>query len=143
MTSNSNISQGVRDSCEFIKTHGTNGAIFNGTLLWMSIERLMRPENKWKSQAVTKFLKEEVTDAKESLWRECGESIIKKKINRQGAAKTVSEVNDICSALNALAEKDALPLFLANSDMVKRTPLCEQTGECNISEVASKLSAIE
>ena len=139
----SDAGKGIKDSCEFIESHAVNGAVFNGALLWMSIERKMNPENKWKAVAVKKFLKEEITDAKESLWRVCGDAIIKKKVNRQGASKTVSEINDICNAMNALAEKDSLPLFLATGDMVMRTPLCEQNVEQGDLGIATRLSNIE
>ena len=135
--------KGIKVSCEFIENHGKNGAVFNGILLWMSVLRRMCPENKWKAEAATKFTKEEITDAKDSLWRTCGESIIKKKINRQGASKTASEVNDICVALNTLAEKDRLPLFLASSDMIQRTPLCEPKSKNDDSEVTARLYSIE
>ena len=142
-TQTANDGHGIKDSCDFIENHAVNGAIFNGTLLWMSIKRNMCPENKWKAIAAKKFLKEEITDAKESLWRACGEVLIKKKINRQGASKTVSEINDICIAMNTLAEKDSMPLFLATADMVMRTPLCEGKTEMDESGIAIKLANIE
>ena len=59
------------------------------------------------------------------VWRVCGDSIPRKNTKRQGTTKTIVEVNDISSALDTLAEKDCLPMFLSNSDMVKRTPVCE------------------
>ena len=46
-----------------------------------------------------------------SLWRVCGDSIPGKNTKRQGTAKTIDEVNDISSALDALAEKDCLAMF--------------------------------
>ena len=55
----------------------------------------------------------------------------------------MSEINDICNAMNALAEKDSLSLFLATGDMVMRTPLCEQNVEQGDLEIATRLSNIE
>ena len=42
---------------------------------------------------------------------------------RLGASKSLSGVNDICSALKVLAEKDSLPIFLVTSEMIKETPI--------------------
>ena len=117
--------KGIEECCEYLKVHGTKGVILNAVLLWMNIERQMSPENVWKSTAVAKFLKDEIADAKETLWRICGDSIPLKLTKRQGQTKSVSEVNDICKALNALSEKECLPMFISTSDMVKTTPICE------------------
>ena len=104
----------------------------------------MLPGETWKSEAVSKLLKEEITDAKESLWRVCGDSIPGNNTKRQGTAKTIAEVNDISSALDALAEKDCLPMFLSSSDMVKRTPICEpKTVPCDNSEILTRLAKLE
>ena len=37
------LHKGIKECCEFIEIHGTNGAILNGTLQWMSIKRSMLP----------------------------------------------------------------------------------------------------
>ena len=138
------LHKGIKECCEFIEIHGTNGAILNGTLQWMSIKRSMLPDETWKSEAVSKLLKEEITDAKESLWRVCGDSIPGKNTKRQGTAKTIAEVNDISSASDTLAEKDCLPMFLSSSGMVKRIPVCEPTTiPCDNSEVIIRLAKLE
>ena len=51
------------------------------------------------------------------------ETIVGKVINRQGASKKKSELNDIENAMNILAEKNQLPLFVASSCMVMQTPI--------------------
>ena len=94
---NANI--GVKESCEFIALHDTNGAILNGLLLWVDIHRKSTPENISKMHAVNKFVSEEITEAKELPWRTADESIVGKLVKRQGANKGVSEINDICSVL--------------------------------------------
>ena len=80
-----------------MEVHATNGVVLNGFLLWTDIQREITPENVWKVQAVKRFLKEEITDAKVLLWRAVGELTIGKKILRKGPTKMVSEVNDICN----------------------------------------------
>ena len=64
----------VKECNEFFEVYATNDAILNGLLFWINIQRHVTPENIWKTQAATKFLKEEITDAKEILWRIIGES---------------------------------------------------------------------
>ena len=115
------VSKGTKDACEFIRIHGTHGVVMNSFLLWANIQRMTRPENAWKDDALTKFVKEEITEAKECLWRISGDKIPGPMKKRQGGSKSNSEVSDISGALKALAEKESLPMFLATSDMVKET----------------------
>ena len=117
------MSMGIEESCDFIKVHAMNGVIMNGFLLWANIQRITRAENAWKEEVIAKFLKDEITDAKEYLWRICGDRIPSPKKKQQDASKSTSEVNDICGALKLLAEKECLPMFLASSDMIKETPI--------------------
>ena len=78
----------------------------------------METENIWKTQAITKFVSGEITEAKEILWRISGETILGKMVKSQGAAKSQSEINDICAALKILSEQDCMPMFLSTSNMV-------------------------
>ena len=136
--------KGVKECNEFLEVYATNDAILNGLLLWINIQRHVTPENIWKTQAVTKFLKEEITDAKEILWRIIGESELGKMKKRQGTTKTISEINDICYALNVLSEKDRLPIFLSTSDMVSQTPIyISHPVEGDSSEINARLRVIE
>ena len=67
--------KGVENACEFIKVYAKNGVVINGFLLWANLQRVTRPEKEWKEEAVVSFLKVEITDAKDSLWRICGDKI--------------------------------------------------------------------
>ena len=120
---------GVDDACEFIKVYAKNGVVISGFLLWANIQRLTRPESDWKEEAVASFLKNEITDAKECLWRICGDKIAIPLKKRQGPSKSMSEVDDMAKALNLLAEKECLPMFLATGDMVKETPISSHPEE--------------
>ena len=117
-----------------MEVYATTGVVLNGFLLWLDIQRQIKPENLWKEQAVQRFFKEEITDAKEILWRTAGDSIIGKKILRKGTTKMVSEVNDICTALKLLSEKE--------STMVSQTPMAQPV-EGDNSEVNEKMKEIE
>ena len=136
---------GVDDACEFIKVYAKSGVVMNGFLMWANIQRLTTPENEWKEEALKKFLKSEITDAKECLWRICGEKITLPLKKRQGSSKSVSEVDDIAKALKILAENENLPMFIATADMVKETPIflqAEKVSE-NEREMMSKLKCVE
>ena len=117
----------IKECCEFIQIHANHGVITNGLLLWADIKRKQHPENIWKEEAVKKFTKQEITDAKEVLWRVSGEEHVGKKINRQGQSKSTSEMNDICTALKKLSEIDAIPMFLCTSGMIAETSLFDNS----------------
>ena len=138
-------SKGTEETYEFIKVHGTNGVVMNSFLLWANIQRVTRPEKAWKDEALTKFLKEEITEAKECLWRISGDKIETPLKKRQGASKSNSEINDISGGLKTLAENECLPMFLATSDMVKETPLYNTSQDENDhdKEMKSRLMEIE
>ena len=91
-------------------------------------------------RAVKKFSRQEITDAKETLWRTAGESILGKIINRQGNSKSTSEINDISAAFKKLEEKDAVPMFLCTSGMVAQTPVYDQEP---VNSDTEKLSVID
>ena len=117
----------------------------NGLLLWADIQRKVTPENIWKTQALKKFTDDEITQAKETLWRISGESVIGKISKRQGPNKTQAELNDICSALKLLSDKNNVPLFLGTSDIVAQTPiyLIPSPENDSLETVSSRLKAIE
>ena len=134
----------VQEVFEFINAHAENGAVVNGLLLWVDIQRGMNPENIWKEQAQKRFLSEEITEGKDTLWKVCGESVLGKIVKRQGNTKTRSEINDICEAFKLLSEKDALPVVLGTSALVAKTPIynCHPV-EGDASEVNHRLKVIE
>ena len=123
------LENSVKDCCEFLQNHGTNGAIFNGFLTWVDIQHKSVPENMWKLLSRKSFTKEEISLAKEAIWRTAGDSLIGKIIRRQGESKSQAEVNDICVALKQLAEKDRLTLFLSTSGMIAQIPIYRVTME--------------
>ena len=134
------LKSGVQECCEFINIHATNGVITSGLLLWADIQRKQHPDNIWKAEAVKKFSKQEITEAKEVLWRTAGESILGKTVNRQGNSKSISEVNDISTAFKKLEENDVVPMFLCTSGMVAQTPVYDNDP---VKKDTVKLDAIE
>ena len=134
------LKNGVNECCKFIEIHATHCALLNGLLLWADIQRQTTPENIWKTQAITKFVSGEITEAKEILWRISGESILGKMVKRQEAAKSQSEINEICAALKMLSEKDCMPMFLSTSNMVSQMPIYKKVKQ-NQLECTSQLVA--
>ena len=136
--------KGVDEACEFIKVYAKDGVVINGFLLWANLQRVTRPEKEWKEEAVASFLKGEITDAKDSLWRICGDKIALPYKKRQGPSKSTSEVDDIAKALRLLAEKESLPLIMATGDMVKETPITSHpNGEDSNEKVMTSLKEME
>ena len=97
--------------------------MLNGFILRADIVRKSTAENIWKAQAISKFDKDENSDAKEELWRICGESFLGRMVKRQGSGKSKSELDDICIALKKLSEDNSVPLFLGTSNMVSKTSI--------------------
>ena len=90
---------------------------------------------------------QEITEAKEALWRISGEALLGKMIKRQGSSKLVSELNDVSSALKTLSEKDALPMFLGTSLMVSQTPIYQldsedKSGDKKLDNIEKSLNSI-
>ena len=89
-----------------------------------------------ETQAISKFDKDEISEAKIELWRRCGESTLGKLVERQGSGKSKSELDDICIALKKLSENDSMLIFLGTSFMVSKTPIFN-TDANNSENVAS------
>ena len=68
------IKRGVSECIEFLKCHANNDVILNDLLLWIDIQRKTTAEDVWESQALHKFTKEEITAAKEELWKIVGDA---------------------------------------------------------------------
>ena len=65
-------------------------------------------------------------------------------VRRQGTSKTVSELEDICSALKTLSETDSMPMFFGTSEMIMHTPVYNiETGTCNNEMISSRLRVLE
>ena len=79
--------KGVDNACELIKVYAKDGVMIKGFLLWANFQRVTWPENKWKEEAVVSFLKSEITDAKDSLWKIYGDKIAIPYKKRQGPSK--------------------------------------------------------
>ena len=121
-----------------------NGLITNALLLWLDIQRKTTAENIWKTQALSHFTEEEITDAKNMLWSNCDELLIGKHIRRQGTSKTNNELEDISAALRMLDEIQKMPTFIASSEMVMKTPSFNaNTAECNNDALATRIQILE
>ena len=130
------------------KSRGTfnnnNGVVVNGLLVSIDIQRMTTPENIWKTQAISHYTAEEISEAKRELWRICGETFIGKMIRRQGSSKTKAELDDISVALNTLSEHDILPTFVASSSMLRHSLLLNENTSNNSNDVIlNRLSILE
>ena len=113
----------VNDSIDFLQIHGKNGVGFNSILLWVDIQRQIHPADVWIPAALKGFTPEEITDAKNSLWRINNGRNLPKLISRQGGSKSLNKLKDICLDFNSLSESNEIPIFICTSNMVAQTPI--------------------
>ena len=107
-------------------------------------ERRTTPEDIWKNQAHQHFSPEEIREAKEMLWEVCGENVLGKQIQRQGASKQKSEIDDISKALKILSEKQLLPVFVGTANMIMRNPISKNVQDnTNLLSIEKKVSSLK
>ena len=112
------------DLVKFLMEHGKNGIVLNGVVAWIAVVMERVAYELWVSQAVTKFSDEEVNDAKANLWKAANATKVLGDVQaRQGENKKKSDIQDIHKALVQLKGLGKLPLILANSTMIERSPL--------------------
>ena len=117
--------------------------MLNGLLFWVDIQRKTTAENIWKSQALSRFDNEEISAAKEELWKIVGEPLLGKSVKRQGPSKSKAELQDICYAMKKLSEGDVLPMFLGTSNMVVKTPVYNiDSDKCDNGMIANGLKVL-
>ena len=118
--------------------------ITDAVLIWIDIQRMTTAENIWKRQALSHFTTEEISTAKNEMWSRCGEQKLGKLIRRQGSSKTKAELNDTSAAFKSLAENDMLPLFIALSETLRRTPIFNVDLTNNTNDaIATRLKILE
>ena len=138
------LKPGVVNCIEFLKCQAVNGVLLNGLLIWIWIQRRTTAENIWMSEAISKFTKEEITVAKEELWKIAGESVIGRMVKRQGSSKSTTEIDDICSAMKILSENGSLPMFIGTSEMIIQTPIYNIDSEKSDNRIiANRLKVIQ
>ena len=124
--------------------HNKNGVITDAVLILIDIQRMTTPENIWKAQAVSHFTTEEISTAKSEMWSRCGEQKLGKLIRGQGSSKTKAELDDMSAAFKSLAENDMLPLFIASSETLRRTPIFNVDLTNNTNDaIATRLKILE
>ena len=138
------LKKGVSECIEFLKYHANNDVILNGLLLWIDIQRKTTVEDIWKSQALNKFTREEITAAKEELWKIVGDALSGKLVKRQGASNSKVEIDDIAELFKKLSESSRLPMFIGTSNMIIKTPVYNVESDiCDNSIIATRLKVLE
>ena len=120
------------------------GVVMDSFLTWADMVRRTTAKDLWKELALKHFTSEEVTNAKEVLWDVCGEEILGKATRRQGGSKQKSEIEDICNAFEKLSERQVLPVFIATSNMILRTPsFQDKSSTSNFHSLEKKLDEVQ
>ena len=130
------------DLVNFLMEHGKNGIVLNGVVAWIAIVMERGANELWVSQAVAKFSDEEVNDAKANLWKAATKELGDVQA-RQGENKKKSDIQDIHKALVLLKGLGKLPLILANSTMIERSPaLGGLNEESKVADVVNKVVSL-
>ena len=65
-------------------------------------------------------------------------------VKLQGTSKTVSELEDICSALKKHSETDSMSMFFGTSEMILQSPVYHiESGICNDESISSRFRVLE
>ena len=115
---------GILDSgfFEYIQTNSSNGIVIDGVVAWLERQLGNVAENVWMEYAVSSFCDEEVSRAKTALWKASENRIGEPLPRRQGTNKRRGDIEDIVKALRKLESSSQMPLLLATSSMLSRTP---------------------
>ena len=138
------ITSGMQECLLKLEGISLHGVILDSFLTWTDMIRKTTAKDVWKGLALKNFTGEEVTSAKNLLWEVCGEEVLGKTTRRQGGSKQKSEIEDICSALDKLSEKQVMPIFIATSKMIQSTPsLHDDKGLTNYYSIEKKIQDID
>jgi hypothetical protein len=122
---------------------GKNGIVINSVVSWIDIVQEGACEGIWKVQADSHYLEKEITEAKATLWKACGENL-GVIVNRQGENAKKKEIDDINDGLRKLKSELKLPLILATTKMVARAPPLKGISDTsNFSDVVAKVKELE
>ena len=132
---------------DYLQLHAKNGVILNGLLTWIDIQQKTTAPLVWRNLANLQFSEPEVMEAKEALWKVCGNKIeiIGKLVNRTSTDKKNVSIGDIGDAMTKLKEKHLMPLLLGSSMMLQRVPCYNTTSkdDTDMSIVVTRVKALE
>ena len=135
---------GLEESIMLLKEIALHGVALDGLLVWADTQRRTVAEDIWKNAALKHFSKEEITNAKNILWEVAKDDLLGRNVSRKGESKSASELDDICSALKILSEKQAMPIFVGTSKMVMQSPpLTAESSNLSLCSMSIKLNTLE
>lgn len=139
-----------------MEEHGQNGIVISGVIAWIEVERQSGAGGVWRQVAETHWTHEEVTEAKKQLVNVLSAELVvsvKEKdkefvTNRIGADKQLRktrEIKDIISILEYLSERSLMPLVLASSCQMMKSPksLGSVNPEASMGEMQTKVLSLE
>ena len=129
---------------EYFSEHAKNGVVVDGVVAWIDIQDGRTAEAVWKAQAVEKYDQLEITNAKKALWDASEEKIGYTAPVRIGDSKKSGDIDDIFKALQKLKCGNALPIILASSRMVARSPVFGGiTADSSNGDIVNKIGVLE
>ena len=133
-----------RGLLEYFAEHGKNGIVVDGVVAWIEIQQGRTGDEIWKAQAEARYDHQEITHAKKALWDASETTIGYSAPVRIGDSKKTADIDDIHKALQKLKCGNVLPLILASSRMVARSPVFGGiTEDSSNGDIVNKIGVLE
>ena len=136
---------------EMMDLYGKNGILVSGVVSWIQVNKNMDANGIWKQVAEQSWNDEEITEAKNALLASTGsERLVQLApgmgVNRKNVpGRKAKEIKDIIDAITALEEANAMPLILASSGQMRRSPqsLGSVSPTASMGDLTTKMISIE
>ena len=134
----------------FLTENGDNGVLLNKILVWIEIQSSMTVGDLWIQQAKSRFLPEEIMQAKAQFFQ-CAkdngnEEIAGKYIaHKKGNNPVEQNLKELAQAMKKLCDANRMPLILGSTKMMKSTPAYSiddsNLGMCDVMERVKTLES--
>ena len=136
----------IGDILGYLKKGAANGIAVNGILVWIDVQQYTTPPDVWQAQAAKAFCEDEIDIARSALWKAVGprKNLIGDIIAHKSPNKKQKNLLDLHKAMSTLKERNALPLLLCSSPMVREFPAFHCDPEnMTLADVVSKIKVVE
>ena len=136
---------------QMMKQYGKNGIVVSGVVSWIQVNKNMAANGIWKQVAEQSWNDEEITEAKNALLAAAGGERLAQLapgmgVNRKSVpGRKVKEIKDIIDAITALEEDNSMPLVLASSGQMRKSPqsLGSVSPTASMGDLTTKMISIE
>ena len=139
-----------------MEEHGQHGIVISGMISWIEVHRHSAAGTIWRQVAETAWNFDEVTEAKQQLLSILNPLLLKsiegsdkefkaKRITIDKVLRKSREMFDIICILDYLTSRNIMPLVLATSCQMRKSPksLGSLSPEASLGEMATKVQSLE